>query len=366
MTISSQRAVCHQPALQRGLTLIELMIALTIGLVVLGGLLTFFGNSSSAYTELKKTAEPTANGSMAMWVLTQDINHAGFYGEFYTLPAAGVALPDPCAMAPAALFDQLAFPVQGYDAPALSPLACLSDADFTPGTDILVVRHADFNTLAPADVPLTGEVYLQASVNGAEVQIGAGGTAIGTTRKADGSVATLFKKDGVTAADIRKLAVHIYFIARCSVPADGGESCTGALDDGGAPIPTLKRLELTTVAGATSWRIAPLAEGVRNLQIDYGVDNLPAAVNFITNQLGDGAPDTYTTAPAVADWPNVTSIRVNFIATSTTPTASHVDSKTYNLGLAGPVGPFNDAFKKHLFVGTARLNDVSGRREIPQ
>ena len=353
-------------ARSRGFTLLELMIALTIGVIILGGLLSFFSNSSRAYTELKKTADRTGNGSMAMWGFTQDINHAGYYGEFYTLPAAGAMLPDPCLVTPAAVYDALAFPLQGYDAPLLSPLSCLSDANFVPGTDFLVVRYAEFVTLAPADVPEIGEVYLQATANVAEVQIGAGSTAVGTTRKADGSVAAIFKKDGITAADIRKLAVHIYFIAPCSVAADGSDTCTGASDDGGAPIPTLKRLELTAVGGATGWRIAPLVEGIRNLQIDYGIDTSPAAQNLATNQIGDGAPDTYVIAPTVADWANVVSVRINFIAVSTQLTASYVDTKTYNLGLAGTVGPFNDAFKKHMFAGSARLNNVSGRREIPQ
>src|SRR3954465_2994010 len=123
----------------RGFTLVELMIALTIGLMVLGGMLTFFSNSNMAYAELRKSAEHTGNGSMAMWMLTQDINHAGYYGEFYTLPTAG-ALPDPCVVTTAALYSALSYPVQGYDAPLASPLACLSDANFVPGTDILVVR----------------------------------------------------------------------------------------------------------------------------------------------------------------------------------------------------------------------------------
>ena len=41
----------------RGFTFLELMISLAIGIFVLGGLLSFFINSSNAYTELKKTAE---------------------------------------------------------------------------------------------------------------------------------------------------------------------------------------------------------------------------------------------------------------------------------------------------------------------
>lgn len=349
----------------RGFTLLELMISLTIGLIVLGGMLSFFSNSSSAYAELRKSAEHTGNGSMAMWTLTQDLNHAGYYGEFYTLPTAGV-LPDPCSVAPADLYNALAFPVQGYDAPLTSPIpACLSDANFVPGTDILVVRYAEFSPLAAASAPRTGDVYLQSSTLAAEVQIGAGG-AVGTTKKADGTAATIFKKDGVSAADIRKLGVHIYFIAPCSVPADGSDTCTGPADDAGSPIPTLKRLELTAVAGVPGWSIAPLVDGIRDLQIDYGIDNAPGTVDPSTGQVGDGAPDTYMTAPTAADFANVVGVRINFIAVSTQLTAKYVDSKTYNLGLAGAVGPFNDSFKKHLFNGFARLVDVSGRREIPQ
>jgi type IV pilus assembly protein PilW len=213
---------------------------------------------------------------------------------------------------------------------------------------------------------VTGEVYLQASTLAAEVQIGAGGSAVGTTKEANGTTATIFKKDGISAGDIRKLGVHIYFIAPCSVPADGTETCTGPADDGGTPIPTLKRLELTAMAGAPGWKIAPLVDGIRNLQIDYGIDNSPAVMDPSTNQFGDGAPDTYVMTPAVADWTNVVSVRLNFIAVSSQLTAKYVDTKTYNLGLAGVVGPFNDSFKKHLFSGVARLVDVSGRREIPQ
>ena len=49
------------------------------------------------------------------------------------------------------------------------------------------------------------------------------------------------------AAAIRRYRTHIYFVAPCSVPFDGSNPpiCTGPSDDGGRPIPTLKRLEVT-------------------------------------------------------------------------------------------------------------------------
>jgi type IV pilus assembly protein PilW len=349
----------------RGFTLVELMISLAVGLVLLGGLVNVFVGSSRTHAELKKAAEHTENGSMAMWLLGKDAYAAGYFGEFYLLPQPGAALPDPCATTVPELYAALAFPVQGYDAPPASPLACLSNNDFVPGTDILVIRRADSTALAPTDAPITNEVYLQGMATTAEVQMGAG-TPVGTTLKADGTLADIFKKDGSTAADSRKLNVRIYFVAPCSVPGDGGDSCTGASDDGGNPIPTLKRLELTAVGGVTAWRIVPLVEGVQNLQIDYGIDNLPATQNLATAQFGDGAPDVYVASPATADWPNVVSLKVHMLARATQPTLGYTDVKTYDMGLAGPAGAFNDAFKRHEFSSVMRIINVSGRREIPQ
>ena len=350
----------------RGVTLVELMIALTIGLVLLGGLVNVFVGSSRTHAELKKAAEHTGNGSMAMWILSKNVYAAGYFGEFYLLPESGGGLPDACATTVTELYAALAFPVQGYDAPPASPLACLSDNDFVPGTDILVVRRADATALTPTDAAITNEVYLQGMATAAQIQIGVGGSPVGTTRKADGTLADIFKKDGSAAADSRKFHVHIYFVAPCSVPANGGDSCTGASDDGGNPVPTLKRLELTAAGGVTGWRMVPLVEGVQNLQIDYGIDNLPATQNLATGQLGDGAPDAYATAPVTADWPNVVSLKVNLLARATQPTSGHTDVKTYDLGLAGRAGPFNDAYKRHQFSSVMRIVNVSGRREIPQ
>lgn len=359
-SITGTRTAC------RAFTLVELMIALTIGLVLLGGLANVYVNSSRNHAELIKASEHTGNGGMAMWILSRDAFEAGYFGEFYRLPDPGSSLPDPCATTVPELYAALAFPLQGYDAPAASPLACLSNGDFVSGTDILVIRHADGTALAPTDTPIASEVYLQGVAGAAEVQIGAGSSPVGTTLKADGTTAGIFKKDGVTAADIRKLQVHIYFVAPCSVPGNGGDSCTGAGDDGGMPIPTLKRLELTAVGGATAWRTVSLIEGVQNLQIDYGIDNLPATRNPATDQIGDGAPDTYVSSPATADWPNAVSLKVHLIARATQPTPGHADVKTYDMGLAGPAGAFNDAFKRRLFASVMRVINVSGRREIPQ
>jgi type IV pilus assembly protein PilW len=276
------------------------------------------------------------------------------------------------------------FPVQGYDSPAATPLSCLDAADFVPGTDILVVRRAHSEALAPTDMPEAGVIYLQANTTQGELQLGKADGAIGTTRTADGKTATILRKDGVTAAEIQRYEVNIYFVAPCAIPQGGGDHCTGPGDDGGSPIPTLKRLELAAEGGNTVLRIVPLVAGIENFQVDYGVDEWPAAADSLTGMAGDGAPDCEDTDPGsagnlaftpgcasgnpggTAGWANAVQVKVHLLARNTAQTTGYVEDKTYTLGLGTTVDRPAGAYKRHVYTSSVRLNNVSGRREIPQ
>lgn len=333
-----------------GFSLVELMISITIGLVLLLGLSTLLINNSSTRTELEKSSRQVENGRYATQVLTEDIRHAGFYGQYSTLAAPPAGLPDPCATAIADLGPAMTLPIQGYNAPATvpSPLsACLPDANHVPGTDILVVRRAD-TTEIPIASRVAGQVYLQTTAIAYVL-----GAATGSETQALPGVFTLKKIDGTTAANLRKYVVHIYFVSPCGVPADGGTTCTGNTDDNGRAIPTLKRLELTLSGGSAVFSVAPLVDGIENLQLDYGVDTT-----------GDGSPDSYDPPASTTDWSNVMAVRVNLLARNNDPTTGHLDTKIYSLGSA-TVGPFNDTYKRHAYSALARAINPSGRREQP-
>ena len=62
---------------------------------------------------------------------------------------------------------------------------------------------------------------------------------------------------------------------------------------------------------------------------------------------------------------NVTSARIYVLARSREASPNYTDTKTYTLGSAGDVGPFNDNFKRHVFTTTVRLTNVAGRRVTP-
>jgi type IV pilus assembly protein PilW len=379
---------------QSGLSLVELMVSITIGLFLLAGLTTLFVNASRSQAELLKSSQQIENGRYAIDLLSVDLHHAGYYGDFnYLPPLIGAPivypalLPDACDLDLPDMLAALPIHVQGFnDPPAASAVvACLPDANHVPRTDILVVRRAHTEVLLETGgyagiaatptataTPVLNEVYLQTDSNSADIQPGAG-AAIDKTKKANNTPSTISRKDysitpsGFAAGYLRKYHLHIYFVAPCSVPNGGGTTCTGAGDDNGRPIPTLKRLELTSDGTNTLFRIVPLVEGIENLQVEYGVDTDPAATNAVTGVPGDGAPDNaYLTAPTLADWGNVVTAKVFVLARNTERSAGYTDNKSYQLGTAAvPVTPGGN-FKRHLYSAEVRLVNPSSRREIPR
>lgn len=354
-----------------GYSLIEMMIAMTIGMFLLAGLTFIFANSSEANRELQKTAQQIENGRYAAELLFQDLRHAGFYGHLTKLPAAPASLPDPCITpTPANLIAALAIYIQAYNAPDVntapdvSATTCaaqgLTAANLKPGSDVVVIRRADTGSaLASTATAVLNEVYLQATSNRFDIQLGNG--AVLGTNKANGGASTLFLSNNITPsppAPIRKYRVHIYFVAPCSTGSGAGGVCQSGDD----AIPTLKRIELGAVNGATAYQIVPLVEGVEYLRLEYGTDTLPNVVNLDTGLTGDASVDAFTTTPA--DWTSVIAAKLYLLARNTEGTAGYTDTKTYTLGALG-VPAFNDRFKRHVFATDIRIMNPAERREIP-
>ena len=336
-----------------GFTLVEMMVALAIGLFLLGGLISLLVSTSVARTELDKSSRQIENGRYAMQLLSADIMHAGFLGT-YSPSGAAAQTPDPCETVVASLgfsADPLQLPVfvQGYDGSAADP-SCVTNR--IAGTDVLVVRRVS-TTSTPAASPVANEVYFQSSFCVATPMPTA--FVIGTS----GFDRQL--KDCATAAPLNKYMVRVYYVSSCNIcsPSDN--------------IPTLKVAEY--VLGAMT--VTPLVEGIQNLQVDYGID-----------MDGDGAPDCYISNPdspaageiaiaicpnpaayvwttAAQNWSNVVSVRIHVLARNNETSGGWTDTRTYNLGLAGTAGPFNDNYKRHAYSAVARVVNVSGRRETP-
>lgn len=333
---------------QVGLSLVELMIAIALGLIVLLAVTAIFANTSRGRTEMEKSNRQTENGRYASQLLMNNLRMAGYLAEFDPTPLASpAALPDPCATETNELIDALPLHVQGTDDAAVTP-GCIDD--LRAGTDILIVRRTSSCVAGAADCAAfaDGTPHFQASLcapgDGTELS-----AAISTSAdyalnyfalSTSSSDFTRRKSDCVTPANIQRYHVHIYFIANNNESGDG--------------IPTLKRAEL----GPGGFTVVPLVDGVENMQIEYGLD-----------ADGNGTPDNYTTAPvSVDDWRNAMSARVHLLVRNTEGTPGHTDSRNYTLGMnAGggdkTVGPFGDNLKRHVYATTIRFANPSWRRQ---
>ena len=385
--------------LHHGLSLIEILISLAIGSLLMVGLVSSFQTSSEAQKELEKSGILIENGRYAVNIIADDLKLAGFYGYYFDLGDPLTTLSDPCEIADLnAIQTALAMPIQGYlngYTAGATTMSCddkglFSAANVSATSDILVIRRVDtgnvlgwddINSVATNESPVANEIYLQSNTREVDVQLGNASRTVnldavsGGDNSSDTADAsnpnnddTIFRfpylENTTRMAEIRKLRVHVYFVAPCSIGSGTNGVCTSDDDD----IPTLKRLELKSVSGATTMELVPLVEGVEYFKVQYGLDTVPAGEDAVTGQPGDSMPDTYTTLPSTAsDWADVVSVRVFILARATDATQGYTDSRTYNL--AGvTVDPPSDVedHRRQVFTTEVRPMNLAGRREIPE
>ena len=78
---------------QQGMTLVQLMVALAVGLVLTTMYLTFSADFLGASRQADQRNALTVEGSLALSALTQDLAHVGFLGVSGGRPILATASP---------------------------------------------------------------------------------------------------------------------------------------------------------------------------------------------------------------------------------------------------------------------------------
>jgi type IV pilus assembly protein PilW len=343
-----------------GLGLIEIMIALALGVIIMLGVTEIATQNSLIRYELERTGRQIESAAYALRVIENDINSSDFWGEvgdtprwsptmpsLPTLPASG--LPPVCAglnadmdIARGELWQTVGVPVQGQEATVGGN--CITTVK--SGTEFIAVRRASscaLGTLPSGTCDSEGtdfHVQINACFDPADgarlpadLYIEAGGSGLSAL-----SGETRDCVSGVLAPRYRILS-SVYFVN------DGA----GVDDDD-----QLRRARLEGSGAGSAYSQVTLVEGVELLRFEYGLDND-----------GDGQIDEIESAPIDAQWGDVVMVRIYLVVRNLEPSPGYTDDRAYpNIAGAAYVVP-NDVkgHRRQLYTRTVGLRNVAGRRE---
>lgn len=336
----------HPPQRCAGFSLVELMVALVLGLVIMAGVLSIFvGMSQSVRTETA-ISRLQENARFGLEKLSVDVRQAGFTGCVSTI---NVLLDTTAASYSPALYDlsralsgweytgtgpattftsttlaATGVPVGNWDDAAGADLDATFQNQVVPGSDVLIVRHA-----GPAlDLVASGNT----PVNAANVNLT---TASGVPQNtivliSDCAGADLFQNRSIdTAHNLNRgtgsapgnvdpasqnfsheydgtLQVYTFSISAYYIgTGDSGE-------------PALFR---RTYPRGDAGETEELIDGVETMQVRYGEDTD-----------GDRIADVYRAANAVGDWARVVSVKLGLLLRQRDEGRGEVDTATYGVG----------------------------------
>lgn len=270
---------------QRGLTLVEIMVAMVVSMILIAGVIQIFVGTRQTYRFQDALARVQENGRFAVDHITRDARLAGYSGCTTLVSVVPTIIP------PLTVEYSRANYIGGIAAaPAGNPFNAVA------GTDVLTLRMLEptvarlsVNMGGPGDV-LTipanpgnlanGEIIGVADCNGVDVfRI----TAVG-----GGTPVTLQAHDDLTRAYLEGALVSRF------------REVSYFVRDGASGRPSLWR---RVVGDAVPDQ--ELLEGVEDLWVRYGID--------LNN---DGSPEAYVAADAVANWSRVRSLRVSLLLAS--------------------------------------------------
>lgn len=266
------------PVNQTGTSVIELMISMTLGIFLMIAIGSVYVASKDTYRVSETVARMQDNGRIAMQILTEDLQLAGFLGNNAnpSLIAAPATLPPAAGDCAPGWYVHMAklLLVSNDTTPTFSgtgfATTCLNNAGYHARTDVIALKRA-----ANAGVPATQ----LSSADHRNWLLLRTDTLRGEFFEGGGAPPAGFSAD--VSTDRRWLA-HVYYISYKAADPDPANR-----------LPMLRRVRLGS--GPAFFNDRELVRGVQDLQIQYGVDNTgDGNANRFVNP-GDEGP-----APVVA------------------------------------------------------------------
>lgn len=320
MKRASANVVMHRRHAVHGFSVVELMVAVAIGLIILVAITDAFTSNSATGTTNTRFTEVQANARFAADFLKREIQHGGLFSlstqAVNTAAASGCQVAEQAGSCPVVWDGATATTDYGcgagfavnlmqwiFGTDDANTLGCIA-ADYARG-DVLVLRRTGRCVNAiPAPCPealAANKLYVRTEFMKAIVFQGT--TAPPYTQPPYEDFA---------------LEASVYYIAPCSNSPPLPNCGASGADN----IPSLKRLTLGAGPAMTMQIVAP---GIENLQLQYGVQFGPKDTGTLVFK-DAGAMNA-------ADWPSVAAVRLWVLARSSDAEyAGFTNTSQYDMG----------------------------------
>lgn len=333
----------------RGMSLVELMVAVTLGLILIAGLLQVYLSTRTAYSIQDAVMRRQENLRYVTYVLTRDVRMAGYRG---CLRDTGNVINT--LNTPANFLYNFALPVQGFEATSSagagtwSPALDATISNVVPGTDVVTVRSiTDPDVYVTQAMPTSSADVKTNPLNPYPFQIGE------IVLISDCGGSAIFQITNLSTLGAFGNVVHN--TGGAAVPGNATQNLGRRYPEGS------QLMRIRTVSyfirnsargtGPALWRRVgsdppeEMAEGVENMQALYGEDTD-----------NDQVPDAWRKASAVTQWRNVTAVRIGLLVAGPANNAGEPDSRSFVV-LDENLGARNDRRVRSVLTTTVALRN---------
>lgn len=315
------------PLRQFGVSLIELLIAVVVGLILLGGLIQIYLSTKQGYNAQEQLARMQEGGRFALDLITRDLRRTGYWGgnvDLATMTGSpGPVIPPLHDCSDDRWGRMVNWRVSGLNQTA-APGGYACATDHVAGTDILTVRYADAETIPDAAVPADNSLYVRTTLFRSRVMTGA----------LQGATANEIPPEDAALTPTHLLPVNRRLVSHAYYVGETGRTCPG-----GQQILALRRVTLDPTTGLPVSE--ELATGVEQLQVRYLLND--EYVDAQNVDLLDG-------------WPNVQAVRIWLLMRGECPEQGIDNNTTYTMG--DTVLAADDNYRRQLYVSTVMLRNT--------
>jgi type IV pilus assembly protein PilW len=315
---------------QQGVSLVELMIAMSLALLLSIAVITVFTTNSRSFKQDESILRLQDDARHALREIAFELSMAGHYADLLVpgsvTPDDSLSLTTDCG--PIGADDwmyQTVVPGTGQflsvvavdnatTGDAAANFSCINAGEFQGGSDIVAIKRV---AGARTGVPNNGRVYL----------------------RTNGTVGLLFQQPMAVAPAVDvplpnsdwEYRPSIFFIRTYAEVAGDG-------------IPTLCKKVLR--GAKPGMETECLAAGIEDLQVEYGIDTS-----------GDGFANLYLPAPTLVQMQTVVAARIFLLARTVEDDIRYDNDKTYSVSNAAPFAP-GDNFHRRVLSTTVAIQNI--------